>query len=190
MNHHKKTFTLIEMLISISLVVILGLVVYSVLSSGIRVWHRANVSYIGEDVNIFFEKFSADLRNSFKYKGIDFSGSEHSLKFASLVKTTSKNYGLNRGPGEVSYFYSKDNSALFKGKKNLSDIFKNKQGFIQEVMPGVINCEFKYYSMMEKAWLSQWDEENASPKAVAVKIQVEYEGVKQEFTKTVIIPSS
>ncbi len=190
-SNKNKSFTLIEMIISVGLVVVIGLAVYSVLASGLSIWQRANTSYIGEDINIFFEKIAVDLRNSFVYEDIGFTGTDHNVKFATVVSTNSKYPGLGRGVGDVEYLFDEDKENIIRNKRNLSQIFLEKEVVTQVLLSNVTECVFLYYYYdpikEEYFWLNEWNPEEGLPLAVSIKFKVEGEKTIYEFSRALRI---
>lgn len=190
-SNKNKSFTLIEMIISVGLVVVIGMVVYSVLASGLSIWQRANTSYIGEDINIFFEKIAVDLRNSFVYEDIGFTGTDHNVKFATVVSTNSKYPGLGRGVGEAEYLFDEDKESIIRNKRNLSQIFLEKEVVPQVLLSNVTECVFLYYYYdpikEEYFWLDEWSSGKGLPLAVSIKFKVEGEKTIYEFSRTLRI---
>jgi hypothetical protein len=64
---------------------VVAFAIYASFNNGIKIWERVNKEIPGEDLNIFFDKFSVDLKNSFKFSGIKFSGKKNEVAFASIV---------------------------------------------------------------------------------------------------------
>ncbi|UCC94428.1 MAG: prepilin-type N-terminal cleavage/methylation domain-containing protein [Candidatus Omnitrophota bacterium] len=188
----KRGFTLIEILISTSLLVIVGLAIYSTFNSGIKIWQKVRKSYEGEDVNILFEKFTTDLKNSFHYKGVKFIGSKHNVIFPTLVTAPSAASGLRKGVGQVSYRFDEDGGSIIQEKRNLSAIYKEKEGIIREILRDVKLLEFTYYMhdplSDEYFWVEEWTEEETFPLAVSMKLEIIYDAKTYQFTKKVNIP--
>lgn len=194
MKTHKKTaaFTLVEILLSISLIAVLGLVVYACLNGGLRIWQRANTSYVGEDVNIFFEKLAGDIRNSFPYKDIEFIGTAEGFQCPTIITTSSRAPGLQHGVGEVSYAYDQEAATIIRSKRNLSMIFKEKAAQPQEMIGKVSAASFQYYYYDPRAkeyfWVNAWPEDSGIPLAVAAKLDITYAKKTYKFSKVVFIP--
>jgi Tfp pilus assembly protein PilE len=74
-------FTLIELVLAVSLVMLVGLGVYRALAKGIRLieWQKTTIT-VGQ-IAIFFEKFAGELRNSNNYLNAGFSGSKEKVSF-------------------------------------------------------------------------------------------------------------
>ena len=81
----KGAFTLVELLIVCAVIGAIALAIYATFNSGIKIWQSISVQAPAEDVNIFFGKFSSDLRGSFEFAGIAFFGKEDSFEFPTLV---------------------------------------------------------------------------------------------------------
>jgi len=62
------------MILAISLLAVVGLAIYGIFDTGIKVMRKIIRPVPGEDLNIFFEKFSHDLQNAFHYGSIPFRG--------------------------------------------------------------------------------------------------------------------
>ena len=69
-------FTLIETLLVVAISSVIALTIYSTFNSGLKIWQRLTKKEQASDLNIFFEKISYDLRNSFKFSDIKFVGEQ------------------------------------------------------------------------------------------------------------------
>jgi hypothetical protein len=185
----RQALTLIEIIITASLVAIVGLAVFSALDSGLRIWQKLTKSTIEEDVHIFFEKFAIDIRNSFEYKDIDFVGTKREAGFAGLV--TSPLEGLRRGPGQIIYKFYPEQGVVTSEKRNLNNIFREKPGLIQKRLEyvEVFRFSYYYYDFLRKEyfWVDKWDEAKL-PLAVRVSLAILRDGISYKFTKTFNIP--
>lgn len=188
----RRGFTLVEVLISTGLMVVVGLAVYASFNSGIKIWKRVVRPDIIEDVNIFLEKLRSDLKNSVLYQGIEFVGQPDSIHFATLVTTNSSRPGLHRGMGEVSYSFEAEEEAVIQHKRNLSAIYKGREGIAQEVLHNVVLLELNYYYYEpleeEYLWVEQWQDKEKLPLSVLVKIVLLNEGKNYTFTKRIDLP--
>ncbi|MBN2119665.1 MAG: hypothetical protein JW734_01240 [Candidatus Omnitrophica bacterium] len=186
-----KAFTLVEIIITASLVTVVGLALYSAVNSGIKIWQRLNKSHAQEEVSVFFEVLSTDLRNSFVYGEIYFIGEKERLEFATLVTTASTYPGLRRGPGQVAYYLDSKAKKIIKEKRNLSHIYKEAQGSVQEVLSKVssLNFEYYYYDSLRKEyfWLDEWEEESL-PLAVRVRLEITGKDKVYKIIRTFNVP--
>ena len=188
-----RAFTMIEILLSASLIVVLGLVLVSSLSGGLSVWQRLSAQDSSEDTYIFFEKLSVDLYNSFQYHGIAFSGRGEGMKLAGIVTTSSGEPGLRQGVGEISYAYDPSMHAIVKTERNLTALYRDQKGVPQTVLSAVSACEFRYYmhdELQDKyVWLDEWKQDAGLPLGVKVTITVTIDGKPYTYSKTIPIPS-
>ncbi len=144
-------FTLIEILLTVSLMSISAVAIYRVFSGGIKLWSYAQRSGIEEDVSIFFDKFSEDLRHAFYYKGIAFKGTESRLTIPTFVTTQADEYSLNAQEGwvtqigAVNYSYDFETHTIHRTQANYSQALAGR--FVQDkvLVSSVNGLRFKYY---------------------------------------------
>ena len=183
----RKSLTLVEIIITASLVAVVGIAVFSAVSSGLKIWQRLTKSTIEEDVHIFFEKFGFDIRNSFAYEGIDFSGSDDSLTFASLVSGS----GFNLAPGQVTYHFYPEGEVVTSEKRTVTNLFRDKPGIIERRLEDVQALSFSYYFYdplrKEYFWVSDWEEDRL-PLAVRINLEIKRDKREYKFSKTFNIP--
>ena len=82
-----KGFTFTEVVVSTGIVVLIGMVLYSCLKSGIDIWRRGHTLRVEEELGLFLERFSSDIKNSFPFQGLDFIGDSQQFQFPTLVST-------------------------------------------------------------------------------------------------------
>ncbi|MBU1871511.1 MAG: prepilin-type N-terminal cleavage/methylation domain-containing protein [Candidatus Omnitrophica bacterium] len=189
-------FTLIEMLVVLSMFALIGLTLFSTLNNGIKIWQRLNQTVKQEDVNLFFDRFSTELRNSFKFKTIEFRGNKEQINFPTLAASSLQGSMVIRGISEVSYSFDKAGQELSKELRTYSQIYKGESGSNQKVLKDIDSLKFTYYyydeDIEEYAWLEDWQSQNL-PLAVRIELGFyidadEYE--LQTITRTIDIPVS
>ena len=97
----KTGFTLVELLIVVSIVALIGMSLYAMFASAMDMMRRVSRTEVAEDVSIFLEKLDRDISNQVTFRGIPFEGKETSLSFPSPIGLDKKS-PLNRGIGRVS----------------------------------------------------------------------------------------
>ena len=182
-------FTLIEMLIVTAMLSIVSLVVYATLNNGIKIWQRINQEIPVEDMDIFFEKFASDLRNSLKITGITFSGEEDGFEFATLVnsqrleKTT---------VGKVKYKYDYSKSEIMREQMDYSNIYNSESGIGRTAARNIKSMKFNYYiyddEKQEYIWRDEYTGQQGLPAAVRIELELKNNDQTNKFTKTVSIP--
>ncbi|MFH1867403.1 MAG: type II secretion system protein GspJ [Candidatus Omnitrophota bacterium] len=186
----KKSFTFIEMIIVTAMLSVISLAIYKNIDSGAKIWHSVNKQIPTVDLNIFFDKFSTDLKNSFKFKGIDFLGTDDSFEFATL--TDSEKLG-RRTVGKVAYSFSQGSGILKREVKDFSDIYNGSAGRINESLENLRSAVFSYYYYDKEKkrylWLDEWAK-GELPLAVRVELEIDENVGNSKFKKTVSIPVS
>jgi prepilin-type N-terminal cleavage/methylation domain-containing protein len=188
-----KGFTLLEMLIVLVLVSLVGLVIASTLSNGIKIWQRLNQSVEQEEINIFFEYLTGELHSTFAFSTIGFQGAEDKVSFATIV--TSKNLGCVQtgAVGEVVYVYDEISKQLTKEERDYSQIYKGTSGSKRDLLKNLESLKFSYYfydkEMDEYIWAEEWEEEGLP---LAIRVELEFgDGRKiKKITRTIDIPIS
>jgi hypothetical protein len=186
------------MLVVSAIMVVISMAIYATLSNGIKIWERTQETIAGEDLNIFFDRFSRDLRNAFAFEDIPFSGGRDSVAFATLVQSARLK---NRTVGQVVYFYDGQGDILKKEERDFSHVFKEEEGVVKQALDDVRSLKFAYYFYdtltKEYSWLEEWSEKDArekrlAPLPLAVRMSLELNNGDKDvyFTRTVNIPVS
>ena len=174
--------------------------VYGTFSNGRNIWEKVTEDSVEEDIYLFFEKISVDLRNSFKLTGLRFKGGKTKVSFPSMIKYNGED-GLENTIGEVTYYIDRKKKALMRREANYSEIYRKKPGFVRMLSENISSLQFKYYVYEEKykkyAWVTDWqlsDEyfgevvEETLPLVVKIEIGIPGEKGEQKFVKTVQLP--
>lgn len=197
----RYAFTFVELLVSVTIVSFVGIAVYSALANGIAVWRRVNKdnSYT-QNVRLTAEKMAGELRNVLQFSDIAFEGTEDSIKFCTLLLTTSqeaedeaeRHYEL----GRVTYFYNEEKNALSKQQLLYPLIYQEQGEFDQSkiLIGNLKKLEFSYcyldYTTGTYQWKKDWKEkeQNTFPQAVKIKMSFQEGFQQKEFEQTIFIP--
>ena len=180
-------FTLVELIISGAIILLVSITVYSVFSSGINVWRKADqVKSNGFGLRLAVEKLSSELRNSFKFSTIPFEGTEDSIAFAALV---------DNGVSRISYFINDDN-VFCRRLQNYPEVFKKgESGKYDLLLTGVTKLKFSFCYLDnasgEYKWKDAWvkGEQDTLPQAVKMELTFKNKSEgESKFTKTIFIP--
>ena len=183
-------FTFLELLIVSAILSVVSLAIFASLNSGIKIWQKVNTQLFEEDVDIFFDKFARDLRNSLEFTGINFSGEDEQMEFAAVgynpkLKITTV--------GRVVYFYNPDKGTLERQQKGFIESFFDSTEMTAQLLKDIKSLKFKYYQFDEKKKDYLWQEayQAGRPLPAAVRIEIMFEDRPQDeiFTKTVDIPA-
>lgn len=187
---NKKAFTFIEILIVTVLLAIISLTLYATFSNGIKVWQRVTAIAPEEDLAIFFEKFTLDLRNCINSKEIIFLGRKDGFEFAGLVKSQELE---NTTIGKLIYEYREKQGVLKRQQLDYSRLYLQESGVSNQVLSGIKEFNLAYYFYDEKKKEYLWAEEymeDSLPIAVRMELELNYGNESNRFIKTVSIPVS
>ena len=148
-----SSFTLIELLLSISILAVAGIGAYRVLSSGISFLKWQKNFRLHGDVDIFFEKFAYDIRNSCSINNINFSGDKTKAIFAFHdpsvnFLTTKDDFDLKKDIDlllyKVEYIFVADKKEL---RRRVYSLKSGKLLKDSRILSGGDNCTFSYFRL-------------------------------------------
>ncbi len=184
----KKSFTLIELLITVTIFSVVSIVIYSTFDSGMRIWHRIEKFNLADIRNIMkMEKLNRELRQAFvfKEKDIAFLGKKDQVKFSVVIDSE---------VNEVAYFFDPASKAVLRSAEKLADILavkEKKEGLSLKLIPYIeevseFSLSYFYYDIIKAAylWKDEW-KENTLPLAVKLNMILKNE----TYSTTVFIPS-
>jgi prepilin-type N-terminal cleavage/methylation domain-containing protein len=181
-----KGFTLIELLVVTVMLSVVCLAIYSTFASGARIWQRINKLSLNEDINIFFDRFTGDVKNSVDFTGLRFQGKPDRFELPTLVSSSAleaKTVGL--------VVYSCTSDAVMRGQADYSQLYQDAQITPRHVLSGLRSCKFFYYMYDEEKkeyfWVEEWAKDEL-PLAIRMVLSVGPDSGAQELVKTVSIP--
>ena len=187
-KNRRPAFTFVEMLIVTVIMSIISLAIYAALNNGIKIWQRINKELPEQDLLIFFDKFSNDLKNSFPFQGISFTGTENMLGFATLVSSPRLQ---NRTIGKVTYFYDSASEVLHRQQQDFSQVYNQEESENIKSISNIksLNFHYYFYDTERKSYSWQYDWQNEKlPQAVRMELELDDGKEVRKFTKTVSIP--
>ena len=186
-----RSFTLVEMLIVLSMVSLIGIAIYGTLSNGVRIYKRLSQAEGQEGIAVFLDRFAYELRNTFPDNAIIFQGEERLLSFATRVATAGSSLPQENTIGQVSYSYNKKDKQLEKITRNYSQLYKDRRTIEKELLSGINSFKFCYYSYdqsrQEYIWQERWHQ-TGIPLAVRIELEYIQDDDSLVFTKTINIP--
>ncbi len=184
-----KGFTFTEVVLSVGMVTIVGIAIYSSLKSGIDIWRKAYILRAEEDLGLLCEKLSSDANNSIPFQNLNFEGEVQELKFPTLVSSPQ---GF-RSVGEVKYMFSPYEKVLKRGERDYSAIYSQKIFSFKTVLKNVEYLGFSYYfwdsEAKEYAWSEEWIK-NSFPLAVRLEIRIKDGQYKRTLIRTFSFPQA
>lgn len=191
MQRLNKGFTLIEVLIAASIAAILGLAILATFSVGFKTYTKLKNGNLAEaDVLLSFEKIEKDLRNTFHFSGITFTGDKRSFSFAGFINHS---YSI----GRISYFFdTKTGSFLIKTEQPYSySLLNNSTDDIDtQVIASLKDMVFSYYSFnsatKQYGWNDSFNNTVGTPTQVRIRAVFQEGNEDFEWEKTILIPIS
>ena len=190
----KNGFTLIEILMAITLVAVISLAVYGSFSSGVRIMRRIAHPAFEEEASVVFEKISRELENSFLNADIPFTGEKDRFAFATIIRSEPV-LGGARAVGQVTYFYDSYGKSMSRRQEDVHQIYKEQEGPAKPLFEHVHALHFQYFgyetSQSQYLWTDDWDpalKKNKSPMAVKIEFEFDDGETRQNLTRTIAIP--
>ena len=190
-------FTLVEILLVVSMVAMISISLYTAFSNGFKLWARGQHFVMEEDIAIFFDKIGEDLRNSFQYSLIAFKGRERSISFPTVVYAAMNSKETKSGHyihqiGRVEYHFDPIKNQLFRRQADYGQALKDEFPPERTLLNNVMDVEFNYFyagadadARMEKTTVM-----DELPNMVKVKIRYNDDrGRAREFYKIIAIPT-
>jgi len=197
---NKKSFTLVELLIAVTIITVIILSVYSAFSTGILAYKKIDSAFdTYQEARIILNKLEADLKNSFVYskESSFFKGSAKALDFFNVSQVYDKEQehtNLCRIKYQVE-----GNTLKRTAYSGLAALTEEESTLPQDFSNSIKNIDFEYAYMSEGEekdilWQNTWPQKEGQveqlPLAVRIKLVLISTEAKQqkmlEFTK--IIP--
>lgn len=197
MHQKNKGFTLIELVIALSL----SVVIVVILLAAMRLAYKSQAKgaekvEMAQKIRLLEDRITWLLRGAYPYyvktsdeEKVFFKGESDQIGF---VTSSVDSYG--KGPEDlaglkwVSIFTDREGLKMREKVFFLEDAFDDEGGKVYLLDPEVKTLEMEYYDVPEDEkqgdWVSEWDPEEKFylPEAVKLKITLEHEG------KTVVLP--
>ena len=196
-----KGFTLIELMVSASILGFIGLAILTTFGSGFHVYERVQ-SYGGlqADALLSLEEMERDLRSAFPFSTIGFEGSAQKIAFPAMIETVEMIEDEERivpSVGKVSYYIKEDNeqSVLIRDQWGYSQAGKAQaKEYQSSLLTYVKELQLSYYYFDEEnseyGWKESWSEEDENlPAAVKIELTFEDRGQDIQLVRTVLVPS-
>lgn len=194
-GHSPCGFTLIEILLVVSVLSVVGVAVYHVFSDSLKVWSRAQSSLTEEDVSIFSQKITSDVRNAFMYSKIRFEGKEDSLAFAAIIRTPADiKSGLAEGSyvnqiGKVEYYFDDLKNGLYRRQANYSQALGGKTPAGRLLVSDIKSVKFQYYYRHGSTYEVEAQGRAIIPSAVSVDLELGDGENPKRIVKFINIPA-
>jgi prepilin-type N-terminal cleavage/methylation domain-containing protein len=202
-NH--KGFTLLELLLTIGIVGMIGLVLFQSTGYSMNVLRRTN-SRVNSQALMIMRQIGRDLRGAFlmskKYPEISFLGTASSMKFISTAPLNDRFDGPNEFDLKEKHYYlapgDEGQKPVFMcAMRNFSeptapeDKIEGQPGTRQALSAFVDSLNFSYFDGRE--WLPMWNSLEQLPESVRITIQFREDGPKNQleyFSTVIMLPGA
>ncbi len=191
----RRGFTFIEIMLVTAMFATLSAAIFTCLSNGIKLWERGRLLMSEEDTAIFFDRFSSDLRNTFKYSKLSFVGEEGFVVFPTLVWTPSDrvsvraNEGVIDQMGKVRYEYDAEHGTVVRRQANYSQALQETWGWEEVVVPAVKALRFHYFYTASKDPHMSVEEGADIPAGVEVELVIPSGKEDKVFKRYIAVPA-
>lgn len=192
----KKAFTFIEVLLVATMFALVGTALYGAFSSAIKLWDRSQRMVMEENVTVFFDKISEDLRNTFYYAQIRFVGREESLSFATTVqvaadpRSSREHEKMIDQIGRVSYYFDLTDRSIYRRQDSYAQALSDDVNPARKMIDNVRSLRFRYYFTGEEDIQEHDFTDDVIPFAIEVQVAFETDrGQLQEMKRFIIIPT-
>ncbi len=184
-------FSLIELLLVMTLAPLVFFSIYSNFSAGVRIWSTVVRQTPEEDLNIFYYKTQRDIENMLRYTSIPFGGDKEEIVFAAAIEALPE-LGGDHGIGQVRFFYDETSKTINREVKNYSEFYRDSPGHQTVLLQGVSSFELSYLSFSKldnsAVWRDSWKPDgNNLPLAVRLSFSTVQNADKQE--RVIFIPT-
>jgi len=207
-------FTLLELLLAVTIFSIVALTLYGTFYSGVRILRSSEkLMRRHQDLRLVTDQLALDLRNTLLARLADrldapastedgeeeesiyfFKGDVRSFNFItqkSLFSETGKN--LQNVCDVTYYFEAKDGGALMRKVRYQSQGFKAQPGADERLLGDIEDVEVLYSYQGEgeedePVWFNFWELEEMVPLGVKLRLRLKGLGRTRLFTKTIFIP--
>lgn len=183
--------TLVELLVSVSILAVVAGAVLSVLYSGILVWERAG----GYDMKrmeamLALENLEREARNSFLFYAVDFQGGATGVKFAGIEKKEDQAGVLRFCETEYAF----DRAAhVFRRRSRIYPFVSSGGEEAVPVIVGVDDVRITYAEVSEEGegtpvWVESWDDKKCLPAALRIELLFQGSDGPVKITRTMGLP--
>ncbi len=192
-KRHQLGFTLIELLLAAALFSVIGAILYSILSQGIRLWqHSEKNRDKSSEERIVLSKMANDLRMASIHQWVHFVGEADQIYFCGLRHLNKEDTPDSLQLAKVNYYFLKSAKSSQKKGLYLAE-YPIEYSFSDCPPPGKLfstlfkdfQFEYGYWDPEAKKIImrKKWNDPKTIPRLIVLKAQSD-----QLFSKTVVLP--
>ena len=195
-----RGLTLVEMLVTMSLLVLITATVSATFSGGMRVWERLRGGPRDQWTQVAFAQVRHDLLNLRRFAPVAFKGAYDEFSFPALVTAApdeeARHLAESAGPapelGRVGYFFDSGRKQLCRAQHPYRLLRRARlRDACSPVIMDVERVRFSYYAQERLtkgyAWVNRWSSEEP-PLAVKLEIGWRDPVTRQSMTEALVFP--
>ncbi|KPK39576.1 MAG: hypothetical protein AMJ78_08300 [Omnitrophica WOR_2 bacterium SM23_29] len=188
-------FTLLELLIAVTIFSIVAVAIYSSFNVGIRAWRKAENSYkIRQEARHVLNTIGRELRCAINSTVMPFEGSSNYVSFCRAMKVSNPQGGYSEGIFKITYTFDAEDKVVYYVLQTYEETAKEESGTKSLLASGVSDFKLQYaYLDVDKiVWMDNWEKEELNI-PLGVKVSLYYpsqnEGQVAEYSETIFIPT-
>ena len=185
-------FTLLELLIAVTIFSIVSIAIYSSFSVGIRAWRKAEESYkVRQEARHALEDIGYELRTAVNFTPVPFEGSSDCVSFSRVLKSSNK---YSEGIFKITYTFDAEAKSLYYILQTYQESVQEESGIKSILTSGISGFQLKYAYLdgEEVIWRDDWQSDEIDV-PFGVKVSLFYpsqsKGQDIEFSETILIPT-
>ena len=184
--------TLVELLVTLSLVALVAGTIVATFSGGIGVWERIQRHGARDQwVDVAFDEIRRQLQSSRRFSKIKFQGEHDELSFATVVPWARRGEPAHDEPGRMAYYFDSSRRRLCRSETAYRLLRRRdvREG-CRVVLESVARARFSYYAVdpdgRSGSWADSWDEDDP-PLAVKVELSYDDPATRRPLAYTLIV---
>ncbi|PIW67181.1 MAG: hypothetical protein COW10_06995 [Candidatus Omnitrophica bacterium CG12_big_fil_rev_8_21_14_0_65_42_8] len=186
----RGSFTLIELIVSVAILSVIVVSIYSVFSLGVRTWRRGNENTSLQKIRLGLLKMENELKRSFFFSKVPFRGTSSEIIFPLAIKVEEAERVYI-----VTYYIDDDKAAGFKNLMRREMVFSDglkDEEVLEKKLFSAASIQFGYPFKSGDIsdsieWQDSWGEPQGKMPS-GVRITFKIDDGNEDYNKVVIIP--
>jgi len=186
----RDSFTLIELIVSVAILSVIVVSIYSVFSLGVRTWRRGNENTSLQKIRLGLLKMENELKRSFFFSKVPFRGTSSEIIFPLAIKVEEAERVYI-----VTYYIDDDKAAGFKNLMRREMVFSDglkDEEVLEKKLFSAASIQFGYPFKSGDIsdsieWQDSWGEPQGKMPS-GVRITFKIDDGNEDYNKVVIIP--
>lgn len=167
--------TLVEILLVVSMIAMITTALYNCFFNGMKIWERTREFVVEEDVAVFFDKISSELRNTFIHSQLTMNGNNTRFSFPTIIRVIKDSEKEEEAEyvdqlGQVEYYYDLIERAFLRRQANYGQAVAERWQKPQKVISKVDFVKFRYVYVTDNE--EKISDENLEGVPFGVEIEV------------------